>query len=199
MEQDQAQRPREVSRQTLAEGRFLNLQVIRWIDADGRERLWEAAGRRADQQAVMLITWLAPSGRLVLVRQHRPPAGSAVIEFPAGLIDNGEDPGQAALRELHEETGYRGRVAQCFAPAYNTPGLSGEAAHVLLVEVDELAEENQHPAPRPDDGERIEVLLVGRGELGGFLERELAAGSRFDSKVIAYLLGLGCGPGTAST
>ncbi|CCD15376.1 unnamed protein product, partial [Trypanosoma congolense IL3000] len=43
---------------------------------------------------------------LILVAQYRPPLDAVVIEFPAGLVDPEEDVKAAALRELHEETGY---------------------------------------------------------------------------------------------
>lgn len=48
---------------------------------------------------------LTPDGRFIMVRQFRPARGNITLEFPAGLIDPGETPKQAALRELHEETG----------------------------------------------------------------------------------------------
>lgn len=182
--------PRELSRQTLAEGRFLHFQLIRWQDVHGKERLWECAGRKADQQAVMLIAWLKQSDRLVLVRQFRPPAQGFVIEFPAGLVDPGEPAETTALRELHEETGYHGKILRVYPPSYNTPGLSGESTWTVLLEIDESLPENRNPAPNPDEGEQIEVILVGRAELPGFVDRELAAGSRFDSKVMAYITAL---------
>jgi 8-oxo-dGTP pyrophosphatase MutT (NUDIX family) len=42
----------------------------------------------------------------VLEKQYRPPLGKMVIEVPAGLVDAGESPEEAAVRELREETGY---------------------------------------------------------------------------------------------
>ena len=53
------------------------------------------------------------------------------VEFPAGLIDQGESPEQAALRELAEETGYgseaspetKGRVEYVSRPLADSPGL----------------------------------------------------------------------------
>lgn len=54
-----------------------------------------------------------PSGpEIVLQKQFRPPVGKVTIEIPAGLVDAGEDAAQSAVRELKEETGYIGTVAQ---------------------------------------------------------------------------------------
>lgn len=50
----------------------------------------------------------APS--TVILLQYRPPVEAFCVEFPAGLIDEGESPEQAAVRELKEETGYEGKV-----------------------------------------------------------------------------------------
>lgn len=48
----------------------------------------------------------------MIIVQYRPPVEAFCVEFPAGLIDEGESPEQAAVRELREETGYSGKV--CF-------------------------------------------------------------------------------------
>jgi ADP-ribose pyrophosphatase len=52
----------------------------------------------------------------LVVLQYRPPVEAFCVEFPAGLIDQGETPEQAAVRELKEETGYEGKVSPnpCF-------------------------------------------------------------------------------------
>jgi ADP-ribose pyrophosphatase len=46
----------------------------------------------------------------MIIVQYRPPVEAFCVEFPAGLIDEGESPEQAAVRELKEETGYSGKV-----------------------------------------------------------------------------------------
>lgn len=46
----------------------------------------------------------------MIILQYRPPVEAFCVEFPAGLIDEGETPEQAAVRELKEETGYAGKV-----------------------------------------------------------------------------------------
>lgn len=46
--------------------------------------------------------------RLILIMNYRPPVDAVCAEFPAGLVDDGESCGVAAVRELREETGYSG-------------------------------------------------------------------------------------------
>jgi ADP-ribose pyrophosphatase len=48
----------------------------------------------------------------MIIVQYRPPVEAFCVEFPAGLIDEGESPEQAAVRELREETGYSGKVCR---------------------------------------------------------------------------------------
>ena len=54
-----------------------------------------------------------PVSTMIIV-QYRPPVEAFCVEFPAGLIDEGESPEQAAVRELKEETGYSGKVCLKF-------------------------------------------------------------------------------------
>ena len=183
------QTPREISRQTRFAGKFISLDLIHWQDATGTERAWESAERTGGPEAVTIIAHLQPSNRLVLIRQYRPPTRSLVIEFPAGIIDAPEAPAQAARREMLEETGYHGTIDHAYPPSFNSPGLTSEAVHTILMTIDEKLPANLHPVAQPDDGESIEVLLVPRNQLATFIAQQTAAGARFDSKVIAYALG----------
>ncbi|MBP5233748.1 MAG: NUDIX hydrolase [Planctomycetes bacterium] len=177
--------PHEVSRQTLCTGKFLQYQVIDWADAQGQVRKWEAVERVRGTNAVLLVPWMRPSNRLVLIRQFRPPTNARVIEFPAGLIEPGEPPENAAVREMREETGYDCVIREVQPDTYNTPGLTSETVYNIVVEIADDA-----PCrPCPDDGEDIETILVPREGIAAFVKAELAAGSRFDSKVWSYLQG----------
>ena len=60
--------------------------------------------------------------RILLVRQYRLPAGQKMWELPAGRLDPGENPLQAAKRELIEETGNRARKWRKLRSYYASPG-----------------------------------------------------------------------------
>lgn len=71
--------------------------------------------------------------RVLMVRQYRHPVGALLWEPPAGLLDiDGEDPLDAAARELYEETGFRAREWAVLVDAFTSPGGSDEAVRVYL-------------------------------------------------------------------
>ncbi|HET7302541.1 MAG TPA: NUDIX hydrolase [Candidatus Saccharimonadales bacterium] len=53
---------------------------------------------------------LTPDNKVLTVPQYRPGPDAILRELPGGRVDKGEDPRQAAARELLEETGYAGEV-----------------------------------------------------------------------------------------
>lgn len=173
---------------TLAEGRFVALRKLTWIDQGGVEREWESAERIGFSGAVLVVPLLVPSRRLLLIRQYRPPVGASVIEFPAGLVNHGEDPADAARRELREETGYVAGKTTVFPAAYTTPGLSDESVFMVHAEIDETTPENRKPQTEFDPGESIETLVVPADDLADFYARETAVGSLFDAKLAAYAM-----------
>lgn len=88
---------------TVFQGDFLHAKRDTVRLPDGRHATREYV---VHPGAVMVIP-LLPDGRLVVERQYRYPLHRAMIEFPAGKLNPGEDVLACAQRELWEETGYR--------------------------------------------------------------------------------------------
>ncbi|MGO9260861.1 MAG: NUDIX hydrolase [Bryobacteraceae bacterium] len=99
--------------------------------------------------------------RVLLVRQYRLPAEGYLWELPAGRLDEGEKPMQAAKRELIEETGYRAKKWTRLASFFVSPGYVSERMTIFLAR--DLTAGEAHPM----DDERIEV--------GWFKGKEIAA------------------------
>lgn len=70
-------------------------------------------------------------GNLLFVRQYRIAAKKTLIEIPAGKMEKGERPEEAALRELNEEIGYAATLT-LITQWYLAPGYSTEKIHFFL-------------------------------------------------------------------
>ena len=103
---------------------------------------------------------LKADGEVVLVRQYRPPIEMMELGLPAGLVEAGERPEEAARRELAEETGYTGSEWEALGSLASSPSLKDNWAYLFLARgVEETA------APDPDEHELVEVVLVPMGGL----------------------------------
>jgi ADP-ribose pyrophosphatase len=90
---------------------------------------------------VAILPYDPLTDRVALIEQFRLPAHAAGLdpvqtELPAGLLDRGEDPAAAALRELAEETGLVFRTLARIGTFLLLPGGCDEVAHVFCAHVD---------------------------------------------------------------
>jgi len=77
---------------------------------------------------------LTPDHRIVLVRQFRFGVDAFSLEIPGGVMEAGEDPVAAGLRELREETGFTGRGARLLGSVHPNPAIQSNRCHIVLVE-----------------------------------------------------------------
>jgi len=78
------------------------------------------------------VVALTPTGKIVCVRQHRFGVGKVTIEIPAGLMEQGETPEQAARRELEEETGYTCSEWESLGSVQANPAFLNNDCHLWL-------------------------------------------------------------------
>ena len=116
--------------------------------------------------------------RVLLVRQYRLPAQDYLWEIPAGRLDPGENPREAAERELREETGYSAKKWTELASYYPSPGFLAEKMTVFLAQ--DLTEGEQQPM----DDERIETKWFDSAEL----DRMIRDGEIHDGKTLVAFL-----------
>lgn len=182
-------KPHVTHQETLAAGRFISLERLHYRDQTQTERTWEAVQRTGNTNAAVIIATLKPDDKILLIRQYRPPLDQFVIEFPAGLIDPGENAAEAALRELREETGFEGTIDSITPGAASSAGLTGELLILVFMSIDTTLPQNQHPAPNLQDGEEIEVFAVPRNQLRNFLQNQIRQGDILDSRLAAWTAG----------
>ncbi|AOS43765.1 ADP-ribose pyrophosphatase [Lacunisphaera limnophila] len=80
------------------------------------------------------VVALTPAGELVLVRQFRYGINDFSLEIPGGVMDPGEDPVTAGVRELREESGYVGARARLLGAVHPNPAMQSNRCHLVLVE-----------------------------------------------------------------
>ena len=105
-----------------------------------RERWFnEKESSEADFYVMEVGDWavtlaLTEEGKCVLVRQFRFGTKQFSWELPAGVVDPGEDPVEGGVRELYEESGYRGASARKLGTVHPNPAIQRNRCHFILVE-----------------------------------------------------------------
>ncbi len=93
--------------------------------------------------------------QVVMIKQYRHGSREVTLEIPGGLVDPGDTPKKAALRELLEETGYQAQRAKRIGVVNPNPAIFNNRCYTFLAKgVKKVA------GPTPDQTEDIEVVLI---------------------------------------
>ncbi len=87
-----------------------------------------------DSRDWVIVIARTEGGELILVRQFRWGIDDLSWEFPGGIIDSGEDPVTAGLRELKEEAGYVGERGQLIGQCRPNPAILNNYCHIVFVD-----------------------------------------------------------------
>jgi 8-oxo-dGTP pyrophosphatase MutT (NUDIX family) len=151
----------ETARESVADCRIFSVErSIARSPVDGTPHTFHRI-RSPDWVQVLPIT---ASGEAVLVRQYRHGPQRMTLEIPGGILDPGEVPATAALRECLEETGYRGRQAISLGVVNPNPALFDNRLHGFFATGVESERSVQNTST-----EFTEPVLVPVRELEGLL------------------------------
>src|SRR4030043_1986001 len=126
-----------VSTENKFTAKWISVKQATYLDKNEKEQKWDYVTRNNASKVVSVICHAKKSGKILLIAQPRVPVNKIVIEFPAGLVDAGENLEEAGLRELKEETGYKGTVLAVYPALSKSAGLTDESTGVVEIEIDE--------------------------------------------------------------
>ncbi len=168
----------------LSDNKFLNLFHLDALTDSGHPFDYFFVSRRKADQIKLLTKDSAAEGvvifpvlkedpeKVVLIRQYRYPLDDVLYELPAGLIDAGETPECAAIREMKEETGlsfevYTGGDAAYRRPFYMGAGFTDESCNAVFGYASGTVSRRDQ-----EDTESIQVLIAGKEEVRRILREE---------------------------
>jgi len=147
-------------------------------------------GRRADFEIIRhpggaAVLPVLPDGRLLLIRQFRPAAGTMVTEIPAGRLEPGEDPDACVRRELEEEAGYRAERVARLGENFSAVGYCDERIHLFV------ATGLTPVPPRREADEYIELQPLSLAEALALLEAGEIPDAKTQLALLLYARSLG--------
>jgi ADP-ribose pyrophosphatase len=165
---------RLVDKQVIYTGRRVQLEIHNLEDDDGRRHKAEVV----THPGAVVILPVLDERTILLIRNRRHAVGQTLIELPAGTLERGEDPMNAAGRELQEETGYLAGRLRIVGNFYSCPGITNEKMYAFA------AFDLQPTRQALEHGEEIEVFESGIDDAIEWTR----TGQIIDAKTIATLL-----------
>ncbi|MEJ5203145.1 MAG: NUDIX hydrolase [Anaerolineales bacterium] len=117
-----------LQRRTVFHGRAFDVEQVELKLPNNTTALYDLVSHK---NAITIVP-LDAGGNILFVRQYRLGASGYLLELPAGVLEEGEDPLEGARREIREETGFAAGEWIRLGEFYMAPGYSSELMHVFL-------------------------------------------------------------------
>lgn len=165
---------------------YLNFYEVEAIHRDGSSAPYYVASRAkkvSDLKAVsgenhpdgviLYGVYGEANDKVVLIRQYRYPLGAFGYEFPAGLVEPGENMLEAGIREMYEETGltFAPKESGSYSrPFFTTAGMTDESCGMVFGRCT-----GEPTNCHEEASEEIQVILADRAECRRILKEENVA------------------------
>jgi ADP-ribose pyrophosphatase len=165
---------RNTGEELIYHGRVFDLVRARFQTPSGREHTYDLV----KHHGAVVIVPVDAQGRIWFVRQYRVGANQQLLELPAGVLEESEQPEVTAAREVREEIGMAAGSMHFLGAFYMVPGYSTEKLHAFLAT-------GLYESPLPgDEDEYLERVALPVAEAF----RMARAGEIEDGKTLAALL-----------
>lgn len=138
------------------EGKILNLRLDS-VELPDRKYSKREIVEHLDVSAIILVQ----DGKLLLIKHFRNTVNDVIYEIPAGMVDAGETPIEAAKRELTEETGIIASDVELVYSLFSSPGYSTEKINFFFA---------KGPFEKGEQKENLEVEYIDLDKLGKMID-----------------------------
>ena len=156
---------------TTRDGQAISYYVASRIQEPGKIKAM--SGENRPEGVIVYGVYGEKQDKVVLIRQFRYPVGDYVYEFPAGIVDPGEDPVTAGIREMYEETGLTFTPVDAGSysrPFFTTIGMTDESCGTVFGYCS-----GEPTSVHEEASEEIQVILADRAEARRILREENVA------------------------
>lgn len=161
--------PEILSISTIAKTKIFEVQAVDLRFSNGEQRTYE---RLTPQRRSTVMVLPIDNDDLIFVREYAVGPERYELTFPKGIVDQGEQPIEAANRELQEEIGYAARKLESLRAIYSGPSHMYGLMHLFVAQ-------NLYPSSlQGDEPEPLEIVRYPLAEIDALLSDSVFAEAR---------------------